>query len=39
LTPFTREQGANYHCEPLARGLVSLRMNDFFAEQLAKAGR
>ncbi len=39
LVPFTREQGANHHCEPLARGLVSLRMNDFFADHLSRDGR
>lgn len=34
LVPFTSEQGAASHCEPLARGQVALVMNDWFAEHL-----
>ena len=34
LVKFTREEGADSHCEPLARRLVALRMNDFFADHL-----
>lgn len=35
LVPFTSEQGAAGHCEPLARGQVSLVMNDWYAAHLA----
>ena len=37
LVRFTAAQGANAHCEPMARHLVDLRMGDFFADQLAKS--
>lgn len=37
LVKFTRSDGAESHCEPLARRLVSLRMNDFFADRLARS--
>lgn len=39
LVNFTQAQGADYHCEPLGRGLASLRMNDFFADHLARRRR
>jgi len=39
LVRFTHAQGAGHHCEPMARGLVALRMNDFFAEHLARRRR
>jgi hypothetical protein len=35
LVRFTAEQGANGHCEPLARDLVGMIMTDFLAEHLA----
>jgi hypothetical protein len=35
LVPVTGELGGAGHCEPLARGQVSLAMNDWFAEHLA----
>lgn len=35
LVPFTTAQGAAGHCEPMARALVTLRMNDFYADHLA----
>lgn len=34
IVHFTAEQGANHHCEPLARGLVGEVMNDFLAAHL-----
>ncbi|HEX3784051.1 MAG TPA: hypothetical protein VHX38_30720 [Pseudonocardiaceae bacterium] len=34
LVQFFREDGANYHCEPWARGLVAARMCDFFQKHL-----
>jgi Prolyl oligopeptidase family len=34
LVRFTAAQGANHHCEPLARTRVELVMNDFFDEYL-----
>jgi hypothetical protein len=34
LVRFSREDGANYHCEPWARDLVSARMGDFFQRHL-----
>ena len=37
LVRFTAGQGANGHCEPMARPLVDLRTGDFFADQLAKS--
>jgi len=37
LVRFTADEGANAHCEPMARPLVDLRMGDFFADQLAKS--
>ncbi|MFP2958539.1 alpha/beta hydrolase family protein [Myxococcus sp. 1LA] len=36
LVHFTREDGANFHCQPLGRALTDVRMFDFFAEQLAR---
>lgn len=36
LARFTADQGANGHCEPMARGLVDLVIGDFFTEQLAR---
>jgi hypothetical protein len=39
LVPFTRAQGANFHCQPLARRLTEQRMFDFFDEQLAALAR
>lgn len=38
LVRYTAEQGAEGHCEPLARQLVGLRITDFFADQLARIG-
>ena len=37
LAQFTAAQGANGHCEPMARHRIDLRMGDSFADQLAKA--
>ncbi|GAA3610183.1 alpha/beta hydrolase family protein [Microlunatus ginsengisoli] len=37
LLRFTAAEGANAHCEPMARHLVDLRMGDFFAGQLAES--
>jgi hypothetical protein len=34
LVHFSREDGANLHCEPWARGLVTARMCDFFQRHL-----
>lgn len=34
LTRFTRDDGANHHCEPWARALVGLRMCDFLEQHL-----
>ena len=34
LAHFSSQEGANYHCEPWARGLVSARMGDFFQKHL-----
>ena len=31
---FTSDEGAEWHCEPLARGLVGVRMNEFFGDHL-----
>jgi hypothetical protein len=31
LVPFTREEGANWHCEPKARSLFDQRMFDWLA--------
>jgi dienelactone hydrolase len=36
LAEFTREQGANFHCQPLGRQLTEARMFDFFDEHLAR---
>ncbi len=36
LAPYWRDDGANHHCEPLARSVVGLRMMDFFAGHLAR---
>ena len=33
---FTREQGANFHCQPLARGLTGHVMCDFLADHLER---
>ncbi|MCS5732975.1 alpha/beta hydrolase family protein [Herbiconiux daphne] len=38
LARFTREQGANFHCQPLGRQLTEARMFGFFDEQLGRAG-
>jgi hypothetical protein len=35
LVTFTREDGANFHCQPLGRVLTELAMFDFFDERLA----
>jgi alpha-beta hydrolase superfamily lysophospholipase len=35
LVPFTAEEGAAEHCQPLARGLAAQRMFDWLDEQLA----
>ena len=35
LVRYTAEQGADGHCEPMARQLVGQRIGDFFAERLA----
>ena len=37
LVRFTAAQGANGHCEPMARHLVDLRIGDYFADLLAKS--
>lgn len=37
LAPFTYDQGANQHCEPMARALLDRTMGDFFVQQLAAA--
>ena len=37
LARFTRTEGANHHCQPLARNLFGLRMADFFEDQLDTA--
>jgi hypothetical protein len=34
LLPFTAAEGANYHCEPLGRGLTAQRMFDWLDERL-----
>ncbi|WP_426756757.1 alpha/beta hydrolase family protein [Myxococcus sp. Y35] len=36
LARFRREDGANFHCQPLGRTLTDARMFDFFAERLAR---
>jgi hypothetical protein len=36
IVRFTREQGANFHCQPLARGLTGHVMCDFLADRLAR---
>ncbi|NVJ19993.1 dipeptidyl aminopeptidase [Myxococcus sp. AM011] len=33
---FTREEGADFHCQPLGRALTDVRMFDFFADRLAR---
>jgi ribosomal protein S18 acetylase RimI-like enzyme len=38
LARFTREEGANHHCEPWARTLVEMRMCDFFQKHLEQVG-
>ncbi|WP_022900005.1 alpha/beta hydrolase family protein [Humibacter albus] len=35
LVPFTAAEGADFHCEPLARALVDQRMFDWLDERLA----
>ncbi|RYV51234.1 alpha/beta hydrolase family protein [Pengzhenrongella frigida] len=35
LARFTREDGAEHHCQPLGRTLTGLTVNDFFADHLA----
>lgn len=37
LVPFTAEEGADRHCEPMARSLFDQRIFDWFDEQLAAA--
>lgn len=37
LVPFTREEGANFHCQPLARALTDQRMFDWLDAQLANS--
>jgi len=36
IVRFTRDRGANWHCQPLARQEVDQRMCDFFQDQLSK---
>ncbi|GAA1689810.1 alpha/beta hydrolase [Microbacterium sediminicola] len=36
LQPFTAEEGADYHCQPLARSLTDQRMFDWLDAQLAR---
>ena len=36
LVPFTAAEGANLHCQPLARGLTEQRMFDWLDERLAR---
>lgn len=36
LLPFTAAEGANYHCEPLARGVTAQRMFDWLDDRLAR---
>ena len=36
LARYTAEQGADGHCEPMARQLVGLRIADYFTDQLAR---
>ncbi|WP_255207917.1 MULTISPECIES: S9 family peptidase [unclassified Myxococcus] len=36
LARFTRQDGANFHCQPLGRTLTEVRMFDFFAERLGR---
>lgn len=36
LLPFTAAQGADYHCEPLARALVEQRMFDWLAVRIGE---
>jgi dienelactone hydrolase len=38
LVPFTRAEGADLHCEPMARSLVDERVFDWLDERLAPAG-
>ena len=37
LAPFTAEEGADFHCQPLARGLTDQRVFDWLDERLAVA--
>jgi hypothetical protein len=39
VVPFTAAEGANFHCQPLARALTEQRMFDWLDEQLARAPR
>ena len=34
IVRFTREQGAEFHCQPLARALTGMVMTDFLADHL-----
>jgi hypothetical protein len=36
LVPFTAEEGANWHCEPLATGLRDVRIFDWLDEQFGR---
>jgi hypothetical protein len=38
IIEFTREQGANYHCQPLGRHLTATLMLDYLADHLPGAG-
>ncbi|MGV1008273.1 MAG: alpha/beta hydrolase family protein [Dermatophilaceae bacterium] len=35
MARFTRDEGANHHCQPLARNVFGLRMADFFESYLS----
>jgi len=37
LVPFTADEGADRHCEPMARSLLEQRMFDWLDETLAAA--
>jgi hypothetical protein len=37
LIEFTRQDGANFHCQPMGRRLTDMRMFDWLEEQLAAA--
>jgi hypothetical protein len=36
IVNFSRDDGANWHCEPMGRAEVELKMLDFFRDRLAK---